>query len=187
MIPIHVRTKRENTGAYLPNPVELSIRGKVLEDGEEADQETEKHSEPHETPPIFESPKGLNCYKEDDQVGDEEQELHARTVGGRSAMKKPLAAHHEGKRSEGREKRRKNNLFFFPEVYPQGPGEKEQSSAGLKDSSRPIFHASVRRHPKDDQRADSGSQELHGLECSVASGTRATSSTQMVPFILFSS
>ena len=60
MIPIHVRTKRETTGAYLAKPVELSVRGKVLEDGEEADQETEKYSEPDETTPIFESAKGLN-------------------------------------------------------------------------------------------------------------------------------
>ena len=150
MIPIHVRTKRENTGAYLPKPVELSIRGKVLEDGEEADQETEKHSEPHETPPIFESPKDLHCDKEDDQVGDEEQELHTRTVGRRSAMKKPLAAHHEGKRSEGREKRGNNNLFFFPEVHPQCPGDEEQSGAGLKDRPRPVFHRPVCYHSKYD-------------------------------------
>ena len=49
------------------------------------------------------------------------------------------------------------------------------------------FSLVVCGHSKDDQSADSGSQELHGLECSTASGTRATSSTQMVPFILFSS
>jgi len=39
----------------------------VLEDGEEADQETENHSEPHEIPPIFQSPKGLHREKKDDQ------------------------------------------------------------------------------------------------------------------------
>jgi hypothetical protein len=122
----------------------------VLEDGKEADQETEKHSEPDETPPIFESPKGLNCDKEYDQVGEQEQEFHARTIRGRSVTKKPLAAHYQSKRCQRGEERRKNNLFFFPEVNPQGPGEKEQSGAGLKDSPRPIFDPAVCRHPKHD-------------------------------------
>ena len=102
-------------------------------------------------------------------------------------MKKPLAAHDERKGCQRREKRRKNNLFFFREVTQQGPGEKEQSGAGLKDRPRPFFHPSVRRHSKYDQRADTDSQKLHSLECPTASGTRATSSTQMVPLILFSS
>jgi hypothetical protein len=44
----------------------------VLKDGEEADQETETHPEPHETPPVFQSPKGLNREKKDDQVGQEQ-------------------------------------------------------------------------------------------------------------------
>src|SRR5260370_31841782 len=71
VIPIHVRPKRESSGAYLAKPVELSIRCHVLEDGEDTDQETENHSAPHETPPIFQSPKGLNRGKKNDQVGQD--------------------------------------------------------------------------------------------------------------------
>jgi len=96
-------------------------------------------------------------------------------------MKKPLAANDEGKSCQRREKGRENNLFFSREIDPEGPDEKEQSRAGLKDGLRPIFDASVRGNGKHDQSAYTEAQQSHGLGCSAGSGTNATSSTQAVP------
>src|SRR5947207_6258464 len=99
-------------------------------------------------------------------------------------MKKPLAQDDQRKSCERRDKRRKNNLHFFCEINPQGPGEKKQSGAGLKDCSRPILDTSMRGDSKYSQRANAEAQQPHGLGCSASSGTRATSSTQAVPGIL---
>src|SRR2546430_12329371 len=101
-------------------------------------------------------------------------------------MEKKLTQYNQRKSCERREKRRNNNLFFLREIDPHSPGEKEQSSAGFKNGSRPILDTSVRGNGKHGPRANSKAQQPHGLGYSAGSGTKATSSTQAGPSILVS-
>src|SRR5260370_1298620 len=181
MISIHIGPERNSAVLHLGEPVKLSGEGKVLQNAEKADQESEKHPEPNEPTPILKSAESLHGKEEEDEVGDEKQEFHPRAVGRGRAMKKPLAQNNQRKSCERREKRGENNLVFLREIEPHSPGEKEQSRASLKNSSRPILDTSVRGDGKHGQRANAEAQQPHGLRCSAGSGTKATSSTQADP------
>src|SRR5260370_29192620 len=102
---VRVVPKWNPTVMHLAEPVELSIKSKLLENAEDADKEPEYHPEPNEAAPILKSPEGLYRKKEEDQIGDEEEEFHARTVGRSSAMKKPLAASDQTKNCQPGNKR----------------------------------------------------------------------------------
>jgi hypothetical protein len=96
-------------------------------------------------------------------------------------MKKPLTANNQEKRCQRRKKGRNKNFFFMRKTEPQGPGEKEQSSAGFKHGPSPVFNTSMSGNGKHDQSANAEAKQPHGLGCSVGSGTNATSSTHAVP------
>ena len=103
---------------HLAKPVKLPVKGQVLENAEDADQEAKNHSEPNKAAPVLNCAENLDGEKEEDQVGDKKQEFHPRAIGRRGVTKKPLAANDQGKSSQRREKRRKNNLFFMREIDP---------------------------------------------------------------------
>src|SRR5213083_838670 len=127
MVAVDVGSEWNPAVFHIAKPIKLAVEGKVLENAEKADQESENHPEPNEPSPILKSAESLQGKKEEDDVGDEKQEFHARAVGRGCAMKKPLAQDDQRKSCERRDKRRKNNLLFFCEINPQGPGEKKQS------------------------------------------------------------
>src|SRR5205823_6414995 len=93
-------TRRRNLRNLPAKPIKLAVEGKVLENAEKADQESENHPEPNEPSPILKSAESLQGKKEEDDVGDEKQEFHARAVGRGCAMKKPLAQDDQRKSCE---------------------------------------------------------------------------------------
>ena len=77
-------------------------------------------------------------------------------------------------------------MRLFGEIGAHGPGQKEQSRSDFQYGARPILDGAVRDYGKDNERADAHAEELHGLERSADSGTKATSSIQAEPRILLS-
>ncbi len=118
VVAVHVRSEGNPSVMHLAKPVELSVESEVLENAEDADQETENHPEPDETAPVLKRVESLHREKKEDQVRKDEQKLHPRAVGRRRAMKNPLAANDQGKSGQGRENRRKSNLFLLREINP---------------------------------------------------------------------
>src|SRR5260370_18332884 len=169
---------------HLAKPVEVPIEGKLLENAEDADKKHEHHSKPNEAAPNLESPEGLDRKKDEEQIGDKEEEFHSRVVGRRGAMKKPLAASDQRKNCQRWNKRRKNNLFLMSEINPQCPGEKEESSARLQDGPGPIFDTSVRGNGKHNQSPNTQAQQPHGLGCSPDAVSNPTTTTPPLPSTL---
>ena len=75
---------------HLAKPVELPVKSEVLENAEDADEKAEKHPEPNEAAPVLERSKGLRRKEEEDDIGQEEEKLHACAVRRGSAVKEPL-------------------------------------------------------------------------------------------------
>src|SRR2546428_11883696 len=98
---------------HLAKPVKLPVKGQVLENAEDADQEAKNHSEPNKAAPVLNCAENLDGEKEEDQVGDKKQEFHPCAIGRRGVTKKPLAANDQGKSSQRRGEGGEKQDFFI--------------------------------------------------------------------------
>src|SRR5947209_20514891 len=91
MVAVDVGSEWNPAVFHIAKPIKLAAEGKVLENAEKADQESENHPEPNEPSPILKRAQSLQGKKEEYDVGDEQQGSHARAVGRGRDMKKTQA------------------------------------------------------------------------------------------------
>ena len=164
MVAIDVWAEGDAPVAHLAEPVELPIESELLEDAERGDEKTENHDEPDVATPVVGVAEGLRGEEEDEDVGDEEIELHARVVGGGGGAEEQLPERDGGEQDERREKRGDVDALLvvaLVEIKEEGPEEEEEAGAGFDDGARPVFDAAVREHGEDDEHADGEAEELH--------------------------
>src|SRR5438874_7639558 len=103
MVAVDVGSEWNPAVFHIAKPIKLAVEGKVLENAEKADQESENHPEPNEPSPVLKSAESLHGKKEEDDVGDEKQEFDPCAVRGSGGMEKQLTQNDQRKSCERRE------------------------------------------------------------------------------------
>ncbi len=164
VVAIDVWAERNSAIAHFAEPVELPVEGELLEDAERGDEKAENHDEPDVAAPIVGIAEGLRGEEEDEDVGDEEVELHARVVGGRGGAEEQLAERDGGQQDERRKQRGDVDALLvvaLVEIKEEGPEKEEKAGAGFDDGARPVFDAAVREDAENDESADAEAEKLH--------------------------
>ena len=164
VVAVDVWAERDAAIAHLAEPVELAVEGELLEDAERGHEETENHDEPDVAAPVVGIAEGLRREEEDEDVGDEEIELHARVVGGGGGAEEQLAERDGGQQDERREQRRNVDALLvvaLVEIKEECPEEEKQAGAGFDDGARPVFDAAVSEDAEDDESADGEAEKFH--------------------------
>ena len=146
VIAIDVGAEGNPAVAHLAKPVELAVECELLKDAECRDEETKNHDEPDVAAPVVGKAEGLRREEEDEDVGDEEVELHARVVGGGGGAEKQLAERDGGEQDQRREQRGDVDALLVVasvEIKKERPKEEEDAGARFDDGTRPVFDAAV--------------------------------------------
>src|ERR1700716_3125097 len=101
-------------------------------------------------------------------------------------MKKNLSERNQAEGQQREQERRKHN-FLVREIFPHSPGDEQKSGAGLKHGTGPVLDSTMSSDAKNNEGADSDTQERHGRGFPAAIGISVTSSTQALPLIRLSS
>src|SRR5579859_195361 len=80
MIAVHVWAERDSSEVHLADPVKLAVKRKMLKDAENGDKKSENHHKPGETAKVFNGPECLRRHENNQNVGDQELQLHRRVV-----------------------------------------------------------------------------------------------------------
>src|SRR5580692_2039283 len=116
MVAIHIGAERNATIVHLAKPIELSVKGQVLQDPEDGDQKPETHHEPDKAAPVLERSEHLTGQKEEKDIGKQKLEFHAGVVGGGGAMKEPLAKGDQQERDNRQKQRRNDELMLRRQI-----------------------------------------------------------------------
>src|SRR5580698_9267698 len=164
VIAVDVWAEGNSAVAHLAEPVEFPVEGELLENAERGDEKTENHDEPDVAAPIVGIAEGLRGEKEDEDVGDEEVELHARVVSGGGGAQEQLAERYGGQQDERRKQRRDVDALLvvaLVEIKEKGPKKEEKTGAGFDDGARPVFDSAVREDTEDYESANAEAEKLH--------------------------